>query len=180
MRGRRFLSASGAIFSEQDIYLFREGSHARLYSLLGAHRAEEAGQTGFQFAVWAPNAKFVSVTGDFNDWQAKRHPLRCRDDNSGIWQGFVKGAKAGDSYKFHIEGANGFVAEKADPFAIHTEEPPRSASRLWTLEYNWEDADWMAGRHAANALDAPMSVYEVHLGSWRRAPEEGNRHLSGL
>ncbi len=167
-----------SLFGEQDIYLFREGSHTRLYSCLGAQHWEYEGRSGFQFAVWAPNAKRVSITGDFNDWQTKRHPMTCRKDNSGIWEGFVEGAKAGDSYKFHIEGANGFVAEKADPFAVCTEAPPRSASRLWTLDYEWNDHAWMSKRHAVNALDAPISVYEVHLGSWRRVPEENNRSLT--
>ncbi len=167
-----------SLFNDQDIYLFREGSHARLYSCLGAHRAENNGKSGFQFAVWAPNAQTVSVTGDFNDWQEKSHPMTCRKDHSGIWEGFVEGAKAGESYKFHIEGANGFVAEKADPYAVCTEEPPRSASRLWELDYEWNDREWMAKRHTVNALDAPISVYEVHLGSWRRVPEENNRSLT--
>jgi 1,4-alpha-glucan branching enzyme len=169
---------SRSLFSEHDIYLFREGSHAHLYSLLGSHRADEAGQAGFQFAVWAPNAESVSVIGDFNAWQAGLHPLNCRDDSSGIWEGFIESAAPGDSYKFHIEGADGFVAEKADPFAVYAEEPPRSASRLWSLDYSWTDSEWMAKRRAINALDAPISVYEVHLGSWRRVPEEGNRSLN--
>ena len=172
------LVVSSSLLSDQDIYLFREGCHARLYSRLGAQRTEHKGKKGFQFAVWVPNAHFVSVTGDFNDWQEKCHPLTCRQDHSGIWEGFVEGAKDGDSYKFHIEGSNGFVAEKADPFAVYTEEPPRSASRLWKLDYTWNDDEWMGKRHAVSALNAPISVYEVHLGSWRRVPEDGNRSLT--
>ncbi|MBU0750616.1 MAG: 1,4-alpha-glucan branching protein GlgB [Gammaproteobacteria bacterium] len=164
--------------SAHDIYLFREGSHGRLYDCLGAHPAQDNGTAGFRFGVWAPNAEAVSVVGDFNDWQAERNALLRRDDGSGLWEGFVAGAARGDRYKFHITAADGFVAEKADPFACRSEEPPLSASRLWTLEYEWGDTAWMVGRHAANALDAPMSVYEVHLGSWRRIPEEDNRSLS--
>ena len=164
--------------SDDDIYLFREGSHSRLYSLLGAHRGYSSGRPGFQFAVWAPNARSLSVVGDFNGWQAERHPLTCRSDHSGLWEGFVAGAKSGDSYKFRIEGVNGFVAEKADPFAVYAEVPPLSASRLWDLDYEWNDGRWVENRRAANALAAPISVYEVHLGSWRRAPEDGNRFLT--
>jgi len=167
-----------SLLSDHDIYLFREGTHARLYSCLGAHRFERDGIPGFCFAVWAPNATYVSVTGDFNEWNSKSHPLSCRGDYSGIWEGFVEGATAGDSYKFHVEGTNGFVAEKADPFAVHTEAPPCSASRLWDLEYGWNDREWMEKRQAVNALDAPISVYEVHIGSWRRVPEEDNRSLT--
>ena len=164
-------------FSAQDIYLFRQGSHARLYSLLGAHRVDDAGRAGFQFAVWAPNAQSVCVIGDFNDWTSGRNPLTCRDDSSGIWEGFIEGAAAGECYKFRITGADGFVAEKADPFAVYAEVPPRSASRLWSLDYLWNDGQWMAGRHDANALDAPLSVYEVHLGSWRRVRGQDGRSL---
>ncbi len=164
--------------SDHDIYLFREGSHARLYSQLGAHRCESAGQPGYRFVVWAPNARAVSVIGDFNGWQADLHPLASRSDHSGLWEGFVAGANAGESYKFRIEGAHGFMAEKADPFAVYAEVPPRSASRLWDLDYAWNDGGWMSRRRAANALAAPISVYEVHLGSWRRIPEDGNRFLT--
>ena len=164
--------------SEHDIYLFKEGSHARLYNLLGAHRMDDTPQSGFHFAVWAPNAEHISVIGDFNDYDASRNPMVRRNDDSGVWEGSVKEAAAGDSYKFRIQGGNGFVAEKADPFAVFAEEAPRSASRLWTLEYNWNDSEWMGKRHQVNALDAPMSVYEVHLGSWRRVPEENNRSLT--
>ena len=170
--------ASGSLLTDHDIYLFREGTHSHLFDKLGAHPATIDGKPGFQFAVWAPNAKSVAVIGDFNDWQGDRHPLAPRQDQSGIWEGFVAGAAAGDGYKFRIEDAHGQIGEKIDPFAVHTEEPPRTASKLWTLEYEWNDGDWMAKRHAANALNAPTSIYEVHLGSWRRVPEEGNRSLT--
>ena len=139
---------------------------------------EKAGQSGFQFCVWAPNAERVSVIGDFNGWQVEHHVLHRRDDDSGLWEGFISGPAIGDCYKFHITISGGGVAVKADPFARYAEEPPCSASRLWKLDYAWSDGEWMAGRRTANALDAPMSTYEVHLGSWRRVPEEGNRFLS--
>ena len=139
---------------------------------------EKAGQSGFQFCVWAPNAERVSVIGDFNGWQVEHHVLHRRDDDSGLWEGFISGPAIGDCYKFHITISGGGVAVKADPFARYAEEPPCSASRLWKLDYAWSDGEWMAGRRTANALEAPMSTYEVHLGSWRRVPEEGNRFLS--
>ncbi|TFH07467.1 MAG: 1,4-alpha-glucan branching protein GlgB, partial [Nitrosomonadales bacterium] len=166
--------------SEQDIYLFREGSHSHLYKHLGAHIIEKVGEeeeTGFQFSVWAPNARNISVIGDFNEWQVGHHALHCREDGSGIWENFIPGSARGDRYKFYIDSSSGSIV-KADPFAYYAEEPPCSASRLWTLDYDWSDDDWLTARHTANALDAPMSIYEVHLGSWRRVPEEGNRFLS--
>ena len=166
-----------SLLSDHDIYLFREGSHGRLYDRFGAQATEKDGQAGFQFAVWAPNAEQVSVVGDFNHWQAGRHALHRRVDGSGIWEGFLAGPALGDGYKFHIRSAGG-EQEKADPFARQSEEPPRSASRLCTLDYTWADDDWMAKRRAVNALNAPLSIYEVHLGSWRRVPEEGDRWLS--
>ncbi|WP_313951574.1 1,4-alpha-glucan branching protein GlgB [Accumulibacter sp.] len=168
---------ANSLFSEQDIYLFREGNHTRLYDRFGAHATKKAAQAGFQFSVWAPNAEKVSVVGDFNHWQVESHPLHRRDDQSGIWEGFLAGPALGDSYKFHITSGNG-VQEKADPFARQSEEPPRSASRLCTLDYSWSDSEWMAKRRAVNALNAPLSIYEVHLGSWRRIPEDNNRSLS--
>lgn len=166
-----------SLLSEHDIYLFREGSHTRLYDRFGAHATEKAGKAGFQFSVWAPNAEKVAVVGDFNDFQADTHLLHRRGDHSGIWEGFIAGPTLGDSYKFQITSRMG-TQEKADPFARQSEEPPRSASRLCTLDYSWSDDEWMAKRRAINALDAPLSIYEVHLGSWRRVPEDGNRSLS--
>ncbi|HRF05722.1 1,4-alpha-glucan branching protein GlgB [Accumulibacter sp.] len=166
-----------SLFSDQDIYLFREGNHTRLYDRFGAHATEKGGQRGFQFSVWAPNAEQVSVVGDFNNFQAGSHLLLSRPDHSGIWEGFIAGPALGDSYKFQISSRHG-TQEKADPFARQSEEPPRSASRLCTLDYRWSDDEWMAKRRAINALDAPLSIYEVHLGSWRRIPEDGNRSLS--
>jgi 1,4-alpha-glucan branching enzyme len=164
---------------EQDVYLFKQGTHGRLYDKLGAHPANVDGVDGTLFAVWAPNAERVSVIGDFNEWHAATHPLRLRDDASGIWQGFVPGIGKGTVYKYRIVSRyNDYQADKGDPFALAWECPPRTASRVWSLDYQWGDGDWMARRRAANALDGPMSTYEVHLGSWRRVPEDGNRSLT--
>ncbi len=158
------------MLTDHDIFLFRQGTHRRLAGKLGC----VIDASGAQFGVWAPNARSVAVIGDFNEWNAATHPLRPREDGSGIWEGSVAGIRRGDSYKFRIvSNHDGFVAEKADPFALLAQEPPETASRAWTLEYEWHDADWMAGRRTANALAAPQSVYEVHLGSWRRAEGGG-------
>ncbi len=157
------------MLTDHDVYLFREGSHARLYEKLGCHLLESGGRHGARFGVWAPNARSVSVIGDFNGWDASAHRLAVRTDDSGIWEGFVPGVEQGARYKFRIESTvGGHVGEKADPFALYAEEPPATASRAWRLDYTWGDGEWMSRRRAANALDAPMSVYEVHLGSWRR------------
>src|SRR5262249_17867164 len=139
----------------------------------GAH----PGVDGTSFAVWAPNAESVSVIGDFNGWQPSRHPLRPRA-SSGIWEGFVAGVKRGARYKYHVASRlNGYRVDKADPFAFHDEVPPKTASVVWSLEYDWNDGEWMATRAGRNALGAPLSIYELHLGSWRRVPGEGNRSL---
>ena len=161
----------GAI-DEGDVYYFREGTHARLYRVLGARPAVVGGTPGVRFAVWAPNAEHVSVIGDFNGWSKDAHPLTVRGDSSGIWQAFVPGVSSGAAYKYHIRSRyDGYQVDKADPFAFYAEEPPRTASRVWTLEYEWGDGDWMSARKDANSLDAPWSIYEVHLGSWRRASD---------
>ncbi|MHB9072828.1 MAG: 1,4-alpha-glucan branching protein GlgB [Desulfobaccales bacterium] len=164
--------------TEDDLYLFNEGSHYRLYHKLGAHVLKEPEPLGTYFAVWAPDAQQVWVSGDFNGWSKSSHPLGNRAQ-SGIWEGFIPGLKAGSLYKYHIASKYGaYRVDKADPFAFSLEGPPRTASIVWDLDYAWEDGDWMAGRYRKNALDGPMSVYEVHLGSWRRVPEEGNRSLT--
>ena len=161
----------GAI-DEGDIYYFREGTHARLYRVLGAHPAVVDGTPGVRFAVWAPNAEYVSVIGDFNGWNADANPLAARGDWSGIWEGFVPGVEPGAIYKYHIRSRyHGYRVDKADPFAFFAETPPKTASRVWTLDYEWGDAEWMARRREANALGAPWSIYEVHLGSWRRTAD---------
>ena len=165
--------------TDHDVYLFKEGNHSRLHEKLGSHVMEVGGAGGTHFAVWAPNAASVSVIGDFNDWNLKSHPLKVRGDGSGIWEGFIPGLGPGTLYKYHLlSRAKGYQVEKGDPFAFCWECPPRSASVVWDLNYEWGDADWLAGRKSGNALQAPMSIYEVHLGSWRRAFEEEGRFLT--
>ena len=155
------------MLTDQDIYLFREGTHSRLYERLGARLAADG--SGAHFAVWAPNAAQVSVIGDWNGWNAQANPLAPRSDHSGIWEGNVPGVRHGHAYKYRIDShVGGYQVEKADPFAICSELPPATASRAWALDYVWQDSDWMSSRAARNGLDAPMSIYELHLGSWRR------------
>jgi len=167
-----------SLLSEDDIYLFNEGSHLRLYEKLGAHPVHRDGQDGTYFAVWAPNAQHVYLTGDFNDWEKKGFRLSPRG-NSGIWEGFVPGLGPGSLYKYHIESnIRRFKIDKADPFAFYCETPPKTASVVWDLSYTWEDRKWMERRGKANGLDSPISIYEVHPGSWMRLPEENNRYLS--
>ena len=166
--GVRALPASAAL-SDHDVYLLREGTHTRLYEKLGAHIRRDGKESGAAFAVWAPNAEAVSVMGDFNGWDRARHPLAPRPDGAGIWEGFIGGIGSGARYKYHIASRhNGYRADKGDPFAFSWEAPPLTASRVWDLDYDWGDADWMAARRARNALSAPMSTYEMHVGSWRR------------
>ncbi|RJQ19387.1 MAG: 1,4-alpha-glucan branching protein GlgB [Nitrospiraceae bacterium] len=165
--------------TDHDIYLFKEGNHFRLYGKLGAHLMDVGGITGVHFSVWAPNAERVSVTGDFNGWDRGSHQLMPRWDGSGIWEGFIEGLKKGDIYKYHIVSKfNGYSVDKGDPFAFLWEVPPRTASIVWDMEYEWKDREWMTNRKKANSLTAPLSIYEVHPGSWRRVPEEGNRSLT--
>jgi 1,4-alpha-glucan branching enzyme len=152
-------------FTAHDAYLFREGTHARLYQALGCHLRPTGGA---DLAVWAPNAAAVSVIGDWNGWQGEADPLRPRDDDSGVWEGHVPGIAHGHAYKFRIVTQGGQWLDKADPFAVCAEQPPATASRAWSLDYTWSDSDWMEHRAPRNALSAPMSIYEVHLGSWRR------------
>jgi len=167
-----------SLLSDYDVHLFREGSHFRLYRHLGSHVTTLDGRTGVQFAVWAPNAERVSVIADFNDWSPDTHQLAARADASGIWEAFLPEAAAGTFYKYRIETRNGAALEKADPFARATEMPPATASRVWQSAYEWQDQDWMQNRCERNSLGAPWAIYEVHLGSWRRRPEEGARSLS--
>ncbi|MEK7307759.1 MAG: 1,4-alpha-glucan branching protein GlgB, partial [Nitrospirota bacterium] len=156
-----------------------EGNHFRAYNKLGSHLITVGGKEGVYFAVWAPDAGRVSVMGDFNEWNRQSHQLTARWDGSGIWEGFIPGIKKGDIYKYHIiHRYNKHHAEKGDPYAYRSEQPPKTASIVWDLNYEWHDAEWMANRYKANSLNAPYSVYEVHLGSWRRVPEEGDRFLN--
>jgi 1,4-alpha-glucan branching enzyme len=165
-------------FSDHDLASFKAGSHGGLHRILGAHPVQLDGLRGTHFAVWAPGALRVSVIGDFNGWNREASPL-LPVASSGIWSGFVPQAGAGGNYKYFIQSrAGSHGAEKADPFAFRCETPPRTASVVWDLDYRWGDARWMAGRRAANGLRAPISIYEVHLGSWMRVPEEGNRWLT--
>ena len=170
---------ASSILTEHDIYLFKEGSHGRLYEKLGAHATERDGKPATRFAVWAPNAAAVSLIGDFNGWDAGHNPLQMRSDGSGIWEGTVPGLRQGAYYKYRIRGqAHGHEADKGDPFAFYWQLPPSTASRVWSLDYEWNDHDWMTRRAATSARNAPMSIYEMHVGSWRRIPEEGNRPLT--
>ena len=160
-----------SLLTADDIHWFNEGTHSRLFERMGAHPVEG----GTHFAVWAPNARYVSVVGNFNAWNPQSHPLWPRE-TSGIWEGFLERIGPGALYKFHIESrARDYTVDKADPFAAFNEAPPKTASVVWDLAYRWEDGDWMANRAGRNALTAPMSIYEMHLGSWMRA--EGNRLL---
>ena len=168
------------LLTEQDIYHFREGTHFQAYDKLGAHPVADADtKRGTRFAVWAPNASAVSVIGDFNHWRRGQHRLSSRADSSGIWEGVVEGVGPGALYKYHVVSHHGgHAVDKSDPYAFRTEHPPRTASMVWDLAYTWDDAAWMQRRAAANALGSPWSIYELHLGSWRRVPGERNRFLS--
>jgi 1,4-alpha-glucan branching enzyme len=173
------MSSSGMVqgIGPTDFHLFAEGTHARLYEKLGAHLDKRGGKSGTTFAVWAPNAARVGVIGVDGDWQSP-HWLALRE-GSGIWEGFLAGVKAGARYKYRIESRmGGYQVDKSDPFAFQREEPPATASVVCDLAYDWGDTDWMTERKARAGLGAPMSIYEVHLGSWRRKPEENNRSLS--
>ena len=162
--------------TDYDLHLFRQGSHYRLYEKLGAHVLRSAGAT--RFAVWAPNAEHVSVVGDFNAWDGARNRLTPRSDASGIWEGVVPGAQPGHRYKYRVRSRHrGYQADKSDPFAFATEAPPHTGSVINALEYAWQDEAWMRTRAQRNALAAPMSIYEVHLGSWRRDPGQPDRLL---
>ena len=167
-----------SLVTADDLFLFNEGNHYRLYEKLGSHVAEVDGVAGCYFAVWAPNAERVSVMGDFNHWDRESHPLHSRGQ-SGIWECFIPGIGPGSNYKYNVVSRwHGYRAEKADPFAFFAEVPPKTASVVWDLDYTWDDQEWMQSRQTRNALDAPISIYEIHLGSWRRVPEEGNRSLT--
>jgi 1,4-alpha-glucan branching enzyme len=172
------VATSFSLLTDHDLHLFNEGTHYRLYDKLGAHLVSANGVAGAYFAVWAPNAGQVFVMGDFNGWNKYSHPLAPRGA-SGLWEGFVPGVGQGAVYKYHLESRyHGYRVDKADPFAFYAERPPRTGSRVWQSDYTWGDAAWMKGRGPRQSLHAPMSTYEIHLGSWRRVPEEGNRSLS--
>ncbi|MBT8319728.1 MAG: 1,4-alpha-glucan branching protein GlgB, partial [Gramella sp.] len=162
-----------SLFSDFDISLFKSGKHYRLYEKFGAHITEVNGDKGVYFAVWAPTAKSVSVIGDFNYWLEGEHPLNVRWDESGIWEGFIPGVEKGAKYKYKIQSHNNDMKlEKADPYALKCEHPPNTASIVWDLEYKWKDKKFLSTRKDKNSLDKPFSIYEVHLGSWRKNMDE--------
>jgi len=166
------------ILTDFDLHLLGEGTHYKNYEKLGAHVIEVKGVNGVHFAVWAPNAEAVSVIGDFNKWDGNSHKMRMLG-SSGIWEIFIPGLSEGEIYKFNIKSKSGEVLEKADPYAFSSEIRPKSASIVYDIDkYTWNDAKWLSEREHHNALDAPISMYEVHLGSWMRVPEDGNRYLT--
>jgi 1,4-alpha-glucan branching enzyme len=167
------------VLGDLDMHLLAEGNHQRLYERLGAQRVEMLGVSGVSFAVWAPNARRVSVVGDFNDWDGRRHPMRRRFE-AGIWEIFLPALSAGALYKYEIKSSEGrLLPLKADPLAFRSELPPSTASVIHGCpRRSWDDSEWLSGRESAQARSAPISIYECHLGSWARVPEEGNRYLS--
>ena len=168
-----------SFITDHDTYLFKEGSHFKLYEKFGAHMMVVDGRQGVHFALWAPNAKYVSVVGNFNKWQREQHPLKQRSDSSGIWEGFIPDLAKGEVYKYFITSSDGsYKVEKQDPFASYNEVAPHFGSIVWDLNYQWQDAQWMKDRHQHNSLNAPFSIYEMHIGSWKRVPEEKNRPLT--
>ncbi|MEB0302175.1 1,4-alpha-glucan branching protein GlgB, partial [Mucilaginibacter sp. 5C4] len=165
-------------FTDFDIDLFKSGKHFKLYEKFGSHVVEHKGVVGTYFAVWAPNAQYVAVIGNFNGWNKGSHSLNYRWDASGIWEGFIPNIGVGETYKYYIKSSTGEDLEKSDPFALRWELPPRTASIVADTFYEWKDQDWMANRYQYTALDKPYSVYEMHLGSWARSPESPEEFLS--
>ncbi|MFP5319767.1 MAG: 1,4-alpha-glucan branching protein GlgB [Acidimicrobiia bacterium] len=162
---------------ELDLHLYGEGRHERLWTVLGAHLRHHQGVAGASFAVWAPGAQSVRVVGDWNGWDGRLNPMRSMG-SSGVWEIFVPGVAKGAKYKYEVLGADGSVTLRADPFAFATEEPPQTASVVWEPAYEWRDDGWLSERASTQPTERPLSVYEVHLGSWRRVPEDGNRPLN--
>ncbi len=167
-----------SLLSDFDIQLFKAGKHFHLYNKLGAHVVSHEGYRGTYFAVWAPNAKFVSVVGNFNGWDQQKNPMNVRWDGSGIWEVFLPGITEKEYYKYHIESHNGYCVQKGDPYAFHWETPPRTATVVWGLDYKWSDEEWLSMRSERPPLSKPISVYEVHIGSWRRVHEEDGRFMT--
>jgi 1,4-alpha-glucan branching enzyme len=166
------------LFTDHDVYLFKEGRHYKLYGKFGAHSAEKDGVKGVYFSVWAPNAKKVSVIGNFNNWNHKDHILFPRWDESGIWEGFIEGLTWGTLYKYAIETPRGEILEKSDPYAASWEQNIQAASLVSTTWYEWSDQEWMDNRWKKNTLEAPLSVYELHLASWVREGDHPDRFLN--
>lgn len=172
------IDTEAPLISDYDVHLFAEGNHYKIYEKMGAHPLEMNGKKGVHFAVWAPSAEAISVIGDFNNWNGEANPMKPIA-GSGIWATFVPGIKAGATYKFFVKGAAGYRAEKSDPFGFASEERPKTASVVWEMDkYKWNDKKWMETRAGKNSLESPISIYEVHLGSWMRVPEENNRWLT--
>ncbi|MBO0938599.1 1,4-alpha-glucan branching protein GlgB [Fibrella sp. HMF5335] len=165
-------------FSDLDIHLFREGKHGKLYDKFGSHVVTHNGVQGTYFAVWAPSARYVAVIGDFNGWNRGASSMNVRWDSSGIWETFIPGIGNGQTYKYFIVHEGGREMEKGDPYAHFWEVPPQTATKVWDTYYEWNDGDWMANRGAKNALNAPQSIYEVHLSSWKRDPSDPTRELT--
>jgi 1,4-alpha-glucan branching enzyme len=167
------------VLTEFDLHLFAEGTHYNTYEKLGAHVTEAQGVRGVVFAVWAPNALRVSVVGNFNSWDGRRHPMRSRG-STGIWELFIPGLRDGEIYKYEVKGRyNNYLGLKSDPYGFHSEMRPKTASVVYDINrYEWQDREWVEQRQARQGLHSPVSIYEVHLGSWRRVPEEGNRSLT--
>jgi 1,4-alpha-glucan branching enzyme len=167
-----------SLLTDDDLYLFNEGSHFRLYDKLGAHQVEVDGRKGTYFSVWAPDAERVTVMGEFNGWDKESHLLTPKG-SSGIWEGFLPDVGQGAHYKFHVQSRHGgYRVDKMDPFGFYFEEAPKTAAIVWELDYAWGDRDWMKSRQERNKHESPMAIYEVHLGSWMRIPEDGNRPLT--
>lgn len=167
-----------SLFTDYDINLFKAGRHYHLYNKLGNHQVEHNGVQGMYYAVWAPNAKYVSVVGDFNGWDRQSAPMHARWDNSGIWELFIPFIGRGVCYKYYIESHSGYTVEKGDPYAYHWEVSPATATVGWDLEYQWKDEEWMQQRKSTHVLTQPISIYELHIGSWRRKFEGEERFLT--
>jgi 1,4-alpha-glucan branching enzyme len=166
------------LLTDYDIHLFKSGKHFKLYEKLGAHIVEVNGKSGVYFAVWAPGAKTVSVIGNFNFWSAGSNKMQPRWDESGVWEVFIEGIGKGEAYKYAIISGNDELVEKADPFSFYFETPPKTASIVWDGDYKWNDTAWLTRRKNEVGQSKPYSVYEVHAGSWRRNPNDGNRSLT--
>lgn len=169
----------GPVIGEIDEYLLGEGTHKNLWQILGAHTRMHEGVWGTHFAIWAPNAKRVSVVGDFNAWDGRRHVMRARG-HTGVWEIFIPRLSDGETYKFELIDAQGnLLPQKADPMGLGAEHPPKTGSIIRTLDnHDWTDANWMSKRGALHKIDQPISIYEVNLGSWRRVTDDNNRRLS--
>jgi 1,4-alpha-glucan branching enzyme len=169
------LHPAKTLLTADDLHLFNEGRHHRAYMRMGAHVGQDQDRQGVWFSVWAPGARNVSVIGDFNGWNREANNLDAVGD-SGLWSGFIPNVKQGEIYKYFIVNGSGIGEERSDPFAFYTEIPPKTGSRVWDLSYQWRDKEWMKNRKTIQATDKAMSVYEVHLGSWKR--KDGNESLS--